>query len=80
MYTIEAEWYCVKDVFPAHFDWVIVRCINSDEDNDFYFMARYYKGIWEFFNDDDKKYENKMQVTHWMNTPDVPFNIRFNKK
>ncbi len=81
MNIIQAEWYDASEVLPAHIDWVIVRCINSDEDTDFYFMALYCKdGSWDFFSSDDKDYENTMQVTHWMNAPNIEFNRAFNKR
>jgi len=57
-------WFDVNDFLPGIKDYMPVRCINKDECSDFYFMALYRDGEWEFFDD---KYNDRMQVTHWCN-------------
>lgn len=74
-----AKWNNVNDHLPNDSDYKIVRCINSDEEYDFYFMAYYYEEEkkWEFF---DEQYEGRMQVTHWLRTPRINFDIKFGIK
>lgn len=71
-----ALWNNVIDRLPNDDDWVIVRCINVDAENDFYFMAHYFSDdkSWNFF---DEGYDTKMQVTHWQKSPKIKFNIPF---
>lgn len=71
MEIIKSEWYNANEVLPAHIDWVIVRCINKDEE-DFYFMAIFGSKGWSFFDEySDEKYKDKMNITHWMLPPNI---------
>lgn len=69
-------WYNVQDCMPPDRKFVIVRCIDRSNECDFYFMALYAHNTkrWLFF---DECYDNKMQVTHWQKTIDLPFDIAF---
>jgi len=74
--VIIARWFSVHDFLPKDSDFKITRCINGDEEHDFYFMAYYWEEEkkWEFF---DEEYEDSMQVTHWLNTPKIKFDIKY---
>lgn len=69
-------WNDVRNKLPNDEEWKIVRCINYDEKIDFYYMAYYFEEEkkWEFF---DGESAEGMQVTHWVNTPDIDFDIVF---
>lgn len=70
MKFIDAQWIDVNIFLPGNSDWVIVRCVNNDYVN-FFFMACFDLGCWEYFDDKDNNYENSMKVTHWMYPPDI---------
>ncbi len=62
------KWVSVYEYLPGKFSgYVITRCLNSD-DCDFYYMAIYTDGEWEFW---DEQYWPKgrrtegFRVTHW---------------
>jgi Protein of unknown function (DUF551) len=84
MKSIISEWIDIDDAMPPNnLSWVIVRCINEDHEAHsfaatFYFMATYHCGAWDYF-DDDKKYDETMQVTHWMKEPVVENDHEFIK-
>jgi hypothetical protein len=70
-------WYDVDNFLPGSDDFVPVRCINSDAGSEFYFMAIFRKGEWEFFADECN---DEMQVTHWCKAIKLNDDGRYNKK
>ena len=74
-----ALWNDVREQLPPDSNWKIVRCINKDEELDFYFMAYYWveEKLWEFF---DYEYNTEMMVTHWQPRPEIKFDIGYKQQ
>lgn len=55
------KWYDIRKFIPSDDTWLMVRCINNDN-NVFYFMARFFHEEWDFFNDESTEH---MTITHF---------------
>ena len=57
-------WISVEKYLPGNkLTWVIVKCFDPHGDEEFYFMAMYSLGSWEFFDENEER-ERTLKITH----------------